>query len=200
MTAMDQLDRSYWESRYLKEEIGWDIGYPSTPIKEYVDTLKRKDIKVLVPGAGNSYEAEYMHNQGFKNVYVIDLTPTPYERLKKACPEIDESKLLVGDFFEHVDQYDLIIEQTFFCALDPTLRSSYVEHMHRLLKPNGLLVGVLFDDPLFSDRPPFGGSRAEYKNLFEEKFDIVKMETAYNSIPPRSERELFIKLQPKTFT
>mgnify|MGYP000899644145 FL=1 len=57
----------YWSKRYLKNQTGWDIGAPSRPIKTYIDQLDNRDLKILIPGAGNSYEAEYLLKQGFKN-------------------------------------------------------------------------------------------------------------------------------------
>ena len=101
--------------------------------------------------------------------------------------------LITGDFFEHLGSYDLIAEQTFFCALDPALRERYVEHMHRLLAPGGKLVGVLFDDPLNDDHPPFGGNKDEYLRLFRPVFEEVLLERCHNSVPPRAGRELWLK-------
>ena len=87
----------------------------------------------------------------------------------------------------------MIIEQTFFCALNPALRKDYVDRMYELLKPGGKLVGVLFNRS-FEGGPPFGGSKEEYKELFDEKFVIKKMEDCYNSIEPRKDAEVFIIL------
>ncbi len=55
----------------------------STPLKEYFDQLTNKEIRILILGGGNSYEAEYHHKLGFKNVFVIDYTPTALSNLKK---------------------------------------------------------------------------------------------------------------------
>lgn len=63
------------------------------------------------------------------------------------------------------------------------------------MKPSGKLVGLLFNIPLNNDKPPFGGNEKEYRPLYEGKFIIEKMETAYNSIPERAGNELFIKLR-----
>jgi hypothetical protein len=89
------------------------------------------------------------------------------------------------------------LEQTFFCALLPEIRKKYVSKMHQLLKPEGKLVGLLFNIPLNDNKPPFGGNESEYRSLFEEKFKIEKMETAYNSIPPRAGSELFFMVTKK---
>lgn len=188
------LEENYWTERYGRGETGWDIGYPSTPIKEYIDQLEDKDVKILIPGAGNAYEAEYFWKQGFKNVWVLDISALPLEYLKERVPDFPEEQLTHSDFFDHQGGYDLIIEQTFFCALNPELRPKYVEKAVELLKPTGKLVGLFFHVPMNSDRPPFGGSKEEYQKLFAGSFDISIMETAYNSITPRMGSEVFVKM------
>ena len=66
--------------------------------------------------------------------------------------------------------------------------------MASLLKPKGRLVGLLFDAPLNNDVPPFGGTKQEYLDYFRPYFALETFELAYNSIAPRSGRELFINL------
>lgn len=192
------LTKEYWDNRYSNNETGWDIGYVSTPLKEYIDQLEDKDLKILIPGGGNAYEAEYLHNKEFTDVYLLDISLFPLENFSKRVPSFPKDHLICQDFFGHDDKYDLVIEQTFFCALDPSLRNRYVEHMHKLLKPSGKLVGLLFNDKLNDDKPPFGGSADEYRKLFEKLFEFRHFETAYNSIPPRAGRELFISFTPSS--
>lgn len=194
---LSDLSPDYWNNRYLNNDFGWDIGYASPPLKEYFLQLKNKDASILIPGAGNGYEVELLIELGFKNVCVLDFAQAPLDALKKRLPDFPEKQLLQKDFFEHEGQYDLIIEQTFFCALDPDLRKKYVEQMCLLLKPGGKLVGLLFNDVMNTDRPPFGGSEFEYRNLFSERFDIKVMEACYNSIKPRMGKELFVIMQLK---
>jgi len=57
---------NYWENRYQNQQTGWDIGEISSPLKAYIDQLEDKSIKILIPGAGNAYEAEYLFLNGFK--------------------------------------------------------------------------------------------------------------------------------------
>lgn len=186
-----KLNSNYWNERYKKEETGWDVGSITTPLKEYIDQIKDKTLKILIPGAGNSYEFEYLLNQGFTNVHVLDFVQLPLNNIKNRIPNCDSKKLIHSDFFEHEDAYDLIIEQTFFCALEPSLRTKYVDKMNSLLKTNGKLIGLLFQFPLTEIGPPFGGSKEEYLNLFQNDFNIKTLETAYNSIKPREKNELF---------
>lgn len=195
---MNELDEKFWSSRYQNETTGWDIGAVSTPIKEYVDQLEDKNQRILIPGAGNAYEAQYLWESGFKQITVVDIAKEPLANLKSRIPDFPDEQLVQQNFFELEGEYDLIIEQTFFCALIPSLRQQYVEKMHELLAPKGKLVGVLFNIPLNDDKPPFGGDMAEYELLFKPNFDVEIMEEAYNSIPPRMGSEVFIKLRPKS--
>ena len=185
---------TFWNHKYLSGKTGWDIGYVSTPLKKYIDQLSNKDLRILVPGGGNSYEAEYLFKKGFSNVFVIDISSIPLNNLAKRVPSFPKENLLHLDFFEMEDTFDLILEQTFFCALDPINREEYVQKIHKLLMPGGKLVGLLFNIPLNNDKPPFGGNKEEYLSLFEDKFRIEKMEACYNSIPQREGNELFMKL------
>ena len=108
-----------------------------------------------------------------------------------------KNKEILADFFEHKGEYDLIIEQTFFCALDPSFRKQYVATMRELLKPAGKLVGVIFTDPIDTDHPPFGATKEEYSKLFNSDFEFKTFEKCINSIKPRMGRELFINFVKK---
>ncbi|MBK9401196.1 MAG: SAM-dependent methyltransferase [Bacteroidetes bacterium] len=188
------MDATYWENRYRNRETGWDIGFPSTPLKEFIDTLTNRDIDILIPGCGNAYEGSYLFQSGFRKVKILDYASDPLCTFKSMNPDFPQENLIHDDFFNHEGHYDLIIEQTFFCALSPELRPAYAEKMERLLKPGGRLVGVLFNCIFEQEGPPFGGEESEYRQYFDNKFIIHKMEACYNSIPPRAGKELFINL------
>ena len=193
------FDADYWNSRYLNGQTGWDLGEISTPLKAYVDQLKRKDLSILIPGAGNAHEAIYLLENGFTNVTVIDFAQKALEnlRLKLAGFNANHFHLLQNDFFNHNGEYDLIIEQTFFCAINPNLRPKYVKHTHQLLSTNGKIAGLLFNKIFPFDGPPFGGLKQDYEQLFETQFKIERRDEAYNSALPRQGAELFVKLIKK---
>jgi thiopurine S-methyltransferase len=192
------FDEEFWSNKYKKNKTGWDLGQVSPPLKAYFDQLENKDLKILIPGGGNSYEAEYLFNKGFKNVYVIDVSMYPLKNLKSRIPNFPDLQLLHGNFFELNETFDLIIEQTFFCALKPVLRLEYARKMNSLLKNKGKLVGLLFDVKLNEDHPPFGGNSEEYLTYFQPYFTIKNMDKCYNSYPNRQGMELFISLLKST--
>ena len=191
------LSSNAWENRYLKNDIGWDLGEVSTPLKEYFNQLENKETKILIPGGGNSYEAEYLFKNGFKNVFVVDFSKSAIENIQKRISNFPSSQLIHGDFFELENSFDLIIEQTFFCAINPNLRAAYIVKMHQLLKSKGKLVGLMFNVPLNKDKPPFGGNKEDYLVSFKLLFNIEKMQACYNSFGNRKGRELFVKMLKK---
>lgn len=193
------MDSQYWNDRYLKGDTGWDMGMVSPPLKEYIDQLVDRDIRILIPGGGNSYEAAYLAGQAFGDVTVLDIAPVLVEKLQKTFART-RVKVLQEDFFDHKGSYDLVLEQTFFCALPPFLRADYVEHMYSLIKPGGHLAGVLFNRGFPQDGPPFGGTEKEYRKLFSHLFDIKILQPCYNSHPARQGAELFINFMPKIKT
>lgn len=191
------LDAQYWEARYQNADTGWDAGKATTPLREYVAQLPSKSLRILVPGAGNAHEAEFLHREGFADVTVLDLAPSPLAHLQERCPTFPAEKLVQEDFFAHQGEYDLILEQTFFCALNPTLRKQYAQKMHQLLAPQGKLVGLLFDGLPIGENPPYGGTQEEYRPYFAPYFHFHTFAPCYNSIPPRRSNELFMILTQK---
>ncbi|MCT1529736.1 TPMT family class I SAM-dependent methyltransferase [Sphingobacterium daejeonense] len=189
------LDQNFWNQRWKNQQTGWDIGYASTPIVTFMEKYPNKDARILIPGCGNAYEAAYLLENGFTNLTLIDIAPIAIQNVKEKFKNNPHINIVHGDFFEHKGEYDLLIEQTFFCALEPKLRSEYVKQASSLLADGGEIMGLLFGKEFESQGPPFGGSITEYRLLFDKLFVIEKMELCYNSIAPREGSELFIKLR-----
>lgn len=186
-----KLNKDFWVTKYRENKTGWDLGGVSPPLKQYIDQLKDKSIKILIPGAGNAYEAEYLFKSGFKNVFVLDIAEEPLQNLKNRIPAFPDENLIRADFFEFEGSFDLILEQTFFCALPVQKRPLYAEKMHQLLKKNGKLAGLFFNFEFSQEGPPFGGSKDEYLTYFSAVFNIEIFESCTNSILPRQGNELF---------
>lgn len=187
-----KLDQAYWDERYQQGYTGWDIGHVADPLKAYFDQLTNKDLSILIPGGGNSYEAIYLMEQGFTNVTIVDISAVVTERLQsKHAYWLDKGlRIICNDFFALNEQFDRVIEQTFFCALSPDLRDQYASKMATTLKPTGKLAGVWFDRD-FEGGPPFGGHAEEYQILFSRYFMDVQFAPCVNSIQPRSGTEVF---------
>ena len=186
-----ELNAGYWNERYDNGKTGWDMQQVSPPLQAYFAQLRDKTCSILIPGCGNAYEAAWLQQQGFSSITLADISEVLTSGLRKKFGRPDSNiRVITGDFFDLSGQYDLIVEQTFFCALDPSLRTRYVQKIDDLLNPGGKLIGLLFDRN-FVGGPPFGGHKEEYRLLLEKKFKIKTLAPCYNSIPPRAGTELF---------
>lgn len=110
--------------------------------------------RVLIPGSGPGHEVRAFHEAGW-DVLAIDYAPAAVERARAGLGELG-SNVALADFFEHRfgEQFDVIYERTFLCALPPTRWPAYAARMADLLRDGGQLIGTFFygrnDDP-----PPY---------------------------------------------
>jgi len=183
------LDKNYWDSQYINHTTGWDLGEVSPALVHFINQIQNKNKRILIPGCGNAYEAEYLYNNGFKNITLIDISPTLTQILREKFHGKPEITIIEGDFFALKQTFDIILEQTFFCALPPFLREKYVYKMFHLLNKNGVLCGVLFNRE-FEKSPPFGGNKPLYEQLFTAAFHFDIFEECQYSATPRSGSEL----------
>jgi len=198
ITQCDQpLDSNYWEAQWQNKTTGWNIGHAAPVITQYMAQYENKNAAILIPGCGNAYEAEFLLANGFTNITLMDIAPKAVELLQNKFKGRTEVTVLCEDYFHHNGNYDLIIEQTFFCAIPPARRKEYAEKAAALLNQKGKIIGVLFDKKFDKPGPPFGGCPCEYKPVFEPHFHIAKMEECYNSIAARAGSEVFIQLVKK---
>jgi SAM-dependent methyltransferase len=195
MNNTTDLSASAWENRYQSGDTPWDLQGPTPEFLRLAEE-KRLPLKgrALVPGGGRGYDAVWLAKQGLE-VDIVDFSPTALLATQElAFKEKVTVHAYNQDFFAlpshgyHQERYDLILEYTFFCAIDPKLRAQYVKAVASLLKPNGLFVGLFF--PLQTDKagPPFEVSREEVKLLFNPNFRFTTEEPKA-SVKPRAGRE-----------
>ena len=187
---MNDLNPEFWSDRYKNGQTGWDLGHISPPLKAYFDQLENKNLKILIPGCGRGYEGIYLLENGFTNVFLADYSKEALNEVKRNAPHFLDINLVCANFFDLEGPFDLIIEQTLFCAIDPSLREDYVAKASQLLSDDGKIVGLLFNRE-FEGGPPFGGNQSEYEKQFSKSLQIELMEDSYNSVTSRIGAELF---------
>lgn len=190
-------NKKFWDEKWQSNQHGWDVGFATPPITEFMARYPNKEAKILIPGCGNAHEARFLLDQGFSNITLVDISEIAVAKLQAQFFKNKAVKIIQSNYFEIEGQFDLMLEQTFFCALSPSFRAKYAKKAHDLLTKNGQLVGVLFNRKFEKQGPPYGGFKEEYKGYFQDYFQILKMEACYNSITPRQGSELFIQLKKK---
>ncbi len=171
----------FWDVRYAAGQTPWDFHGVPAALREFLETSQPGS--VLIPGCGAGYEVRAFDETGWK-VTAIDFSPVAVERARSELGAL-ASSLVQGDFFTHdfgTQRFDVIYERTFLCALPPTLWPAYVERMAQLLRPNGKLMGIFLyggeEDP-----PPYPLNNDKARELFKEKFSLVKSAPVPDSLP-----------------
>jgi methyl halide transferase len=150
-------------------------------------------LSCLKLSCGNAYEADWLLARGYRHLTLTDIAPALCDKLAEKYKQVSDIQVICGDFFALNGAYDLVLEQTFFCALQPELRKNYINKMADLLVPGGLLAGVWFSVEFPFEGPPFGGNPDTYISLLESHFTIRQAGPCLHSAAPRAGNEWFIE-------
>jgi SAM-dependent methyltransferase len=189
----------FWDQKYILNESKWDIGFP-TPV--FVDWFNKnnKKKKILVPGCGSGHDALFLASRGH-DVYALDFSIEAIKSIsKKADLENIHINILHKSIFDmenYYQKFDIILEYTFFCAINPIDRFKYIETAYNLLVDKGLFIGMLLpiQKPLNEGGPPFGVDLSETISMFEKYFKLIECSDPKLSIIPRSGNEKFIQMK-----
>ena len=187
----------YWESSYKSGEMGWDIGRPTPIFDQWIETCK-KPLSICILGAGNGWDAINFASKGHI-VTAVDFAESAVKNMQIASEQNGlKIDIKLMDIFDldlfYTNHFDIVLEYTCFCAINPSRRQDYLEMVHHILKPNGELVGLLFPtdkDPTESG-PPFAVQLKPTINLISQYFLMIKQEIPTISIQSRTGREVFI--------
>ncbi|MCK6481909.1 MAG: TPMT family class I SAM-dependent methyltransferase [Planctomycetes bacterium] len=191
------VDRaSDWEAMYRAGEDRWDIGGPSPPL---VAALGRGEVRppgrALVPGCGRGHDVRLLAERGF-DALGVDFAPRAVAGARALARAVGAR----GARFERRDlfrlprtfdgAFDLVFEQTSFCAVHPDRRDAWARAMHRALRPGGLLLALFLVHP-YEEGPPFGTSRAEVRHRFVASglFRLEAARVPAESTPARQGKE-----------
>jgi len=198
--ADDGYARDDWQNHYDNDDLRWDLGQVAPPFIRLWQENKLPAGKVIVPGCGQGHEVLFLAGKGFE-VTGLDYAPGAVELLSRALKEKKlQADVLHEDFFRldenHNAQYDLLLEQAFFCAIHPSRRSAYVETVTRILKKGGLLAGLFYETGE-EGGPPFNTTPSDVLDHFSDAFNIETLEKTPHSVENRKDKELLGLLRKK---
>lgn len=184
-----------WDERWRQGDTGWDKGRAAPPLLEFLESAGPdfvRGLKVLVPGCGAGHDVRALAAAGAE-VVGIDLSPHAIE-VAESFPKQANEKFLAADFFTWQEQqFDMVWEHTFFCAIEPSNRSAYAKQMSELVTPGGHLLGVFYLDPWGPDEdptpPPFGATSDEIESLLGSCFTKVSEARPSTSFEGREGKE-----------
>ena len=190
----DLSTAEYWNALYLKGDTGWDKGVCSPPIARLLkEAIAPKGARLAVIGAGRGHEAVEAARLGYR-VSSIDFAEEAARGVAAAASKAGvELEVLQEDLFKlpkrRPAHYDAVVEQTCFCAIAVERRPEYVEAVHALLKPGGVLFGLFYahGNP---GGPPFDTHEDELRRLFSARFELVRLVRAADSFDQRAGKEV----------
>lgn len=200
-------DVGFWEHYYHEPEIPWDLGEPAPPfihdwLAHHPDFFKQQNIQnAVVFGAGAGHDAALFAQQTGPNLNItgLDYAPSAIKLATKRYGQIPNLKFLQADCLNLANNplagslkhaFDLAIEHTFFCAIQPDQRDAYIQNLIFALKPKGYVLGLFWNHGnSVSDGPPFDTSPDAIHKHFEPHFQIQSLEEAKHSHPKRQNKE-----------
>ncbi len=203
----------YWDAAYREEKDGWDMGAP-TPV--FADLLTRLDKdfrslgaphfarlghppRVLIPCSGRGYDALLFAARGW-DVTAVDFAEEPLQWLRREAAHagfpvtiLQEDMFAMGE--SHPAAYDLILEYTCVCAIDPARRKEFLSFAHAVLRPGGVLMALLFPVDGRPGGPPFSIDVEEFKREAASSFALLHDSVPHTSVKPRLGKERLLLWQ-----
>jgi len=187
-------DSGFWEAHYLSQQTGWEKGRCAPPIARMLqEKFLPAHAHVAVLGAGRGHEALEVAARGFEST-AIDFAASAVEATRAAADHHHlDVETLKQDLFTlgttHALAFDAALEHTCFCAIDPARRDEYVDVVHAILKPGGVLFGLFYAHGR-PGGPPFTTDEGEVRRRFERRFVVERLVRAPDSFPDRAHHEL----------
>lgn len=193
---MSDLTSEAWNTRYQTQTDRWDLGCPAPPFVHLLESSHApKPGRIAVLGCGSGHDAMRFATAGFE-VVGFDFAHTAIDRAIAAAKNrnLKNIQFLQRNIFElepeFNNNFDYVLEHTCFCAIDPLLRSDYVQTVKQILRPDGTLIALFYTHNR-SGGPPFGVKPKEVLAYFKADFKAIVFEKAGDSIDKRNGEEHF---------
>jgi SAM-dependent methyltransferase len=179
---MNESDPKFWEQMYRDKRDAWDLGDVTPPI---------------VFGCGRGHEARAAARAGFETVG-IDFAESVRADAERLTPA-DLAKRVTwrtADIFDLArtdpGAFDLVIEHTSYCAIDPKRRDEWMRVARAVLRPGGTLLGLFYVHGR-EGGPPYATTREDAKAALDRAhFHIEHAETPSDSIERRRGDEYLV--------
>lgn len=193
------LESSFWEDLYKKDQTGWEMNQPSPVFVDMLPRLKMPRSRILVLGCGSAQDAAYFAREGHR-VTAVDFSPTAIKKAKAQFGHIENLTFQIADAFalpaSFRGSFDMIVEHTFYCAIDPNRRDELIKTWRQCLTDQGQVIGVFFAmERKFA--PPFGGTEWELRQRLKDHFQFLFWGRWHQSIDGRYGKELFVLAHKK---
>ena len=190
------MEHDFWHERWKEGQIGFHQDRVNSYLtRHFARTGAQSGGTVLVTLCGKSLDMLWLHEQGF-DVVGVEISPLAVEAFfseNNLQPTITTSgkfqryhaeniTLLCGDFFDltttDIGDIAAVYDRASLIALPPEMRPRYAEHLTSLLPRGTNVLLVTMDYPQEQMQgPPFSVRESEVHDLYENNFEITRLES-----------------------
>ncbi|MBC7754417.1 MAG: methyltransferase domain-containing protein [Moraxellaceae bacterium] len=185
----------FWNESYRNlVQPRWDLNGPAEAFKDMLHRLKLPKSRILVLGCGAGHDAAFFAQAGHV-VTGVDFSAEALQKAKKNYGHLHNLSFEQMNIFDLPQEwnfsFDVVIEHTLFCAIDPALHQKLITVWKRVLHEEGQLLSVFFT--MFKRTgPPYGVTELELRALLRPHFQFLFWGRLRNSVPERLGKELFV--------
>ncbi|PTT72007.1 MULTISPECIES: class I SAM-dependent methyltransferase [unclassified Chryseobacterium] len=166
-------NKSHWENVYetkTPEEVSWTQQKPQTSLELIRSLGSDKSVKIIDIGSGDSNLADFLLEEGYENITVLDISEKALERAKRRLgKDAEKIQWIVADItdFTPEETYDIWHDRAAFHFLTHSEDiSKYVRIAEKAVSKN-LIVGT------FSKNGPKKCSGLEISQYDEESMNSI---------------------------
>jgi 2-polyprenyl-3-methyl-5-hydroxy-6-metoxy-1,4-benzoquinol methylase len=145
--------KKHWESVYQNKDfkdVSWFQDVPKTSI-DFLESLQlSKTAKIIDIGGGESRFVNYLLDNGYKNISVLDISATAIEKKKRELgSKSHDITWIVSDVvdFKPKESYDFWHDRaTFHFLTDPNDIAHYIQTVQQFVAPEGALILSTFTE------------------------------------------------------
>ena len=151
---MENFNRiEHWENIYNTKqlnEVSWYQPKPITSLENIKKFAQNKSDKIIDVGGGDSFLVDYLLEEGFTDITVLDISAKAIERAKfRLGSKADRVKWIVSDItaFKSSEQYDIWHDRAAFHFLNDSKDiDSYIQIANKSIVPQGILIVGTFSE------------------------------------------------------
>lgn len=188
---MENLKKAHWENIYLNktpQEVSWTQEVPETSLRLINSFGLDKTARIIDIGGGESKLVDYLLDQGYENISVLDISANALARAKKRLGEKAEKVTWIEadiTVFEPKEKYDIWHDRAVFHFLTTVDDIKAYQRLVAQAVNKYMIIGT------FSINGPIKCSGLEIKqndetslvNTFDMKFDKIECFTEDHTTP-----------------
>jgi cyclopropane fatty-acyl-phospholipid synthase-like methyltransferase len=193
---------SWWERLYRSSDVRQLPWFSAELDEDFAEAIRYHALaqgRILDLGTGPATQAIALAKLGHTMV-ATDIAESAIRKARRRAKaegvEIDFRVDNILDSRLEEGLVDTVIDRGVFHVLPPEGRPRYVNEVHRILRPRGLLLLKTFSDKEPGTYGPYRLSPGELRTCFRESFDIVSIEdSVFPGTLPDAPKALFAVLR-----